>query len=115
MGTMRIADPDRASSELRLVAPGSTGDRRIRLGTAGLSAQQLRAGADLGGEGQRGCWVNSAAGSFGLSFGLAFSGAIMLATLAFNFTSLAEQSRAQSCRHPTRSGSLWLSRRMPNS
>jgi hypothetical protein len=113
MGTMRIADPDRASSELRLVAPGSTGDRRIRLGTAGLSAQQLRAGADLGGEGQRGCWVNSAAGSFGLSFGLAFSGAIMLATLASALP--AWPSRAQSCRHPTRSGSLWLSRRMPNS
>ncbi len=30
--------------------------------------------------------VNSAAGSFGLSFGLAFAGAIMLATLAFTFT-----------------------------
>ena len=30
--------------------------------------------------------VNSAAGSFGLSFGLAFAGAIMLATLAFVFT-----------------------------
>ena len=36
--------------------------------------------------------VNSAAGSFGLSFGLAFAGAIMLATLAISFTSLAEQS-----------------------
>jgi EmrB/QacA subfamily drug resistance transporter len=36
--------------------------------------------------------VNSAAGSFGLSFGLAFAGAIMLATLAFSFTRLAEQS-----------------------
>src|SRR5215211_5141905 len=36
--------------------------------------------------------VNSAAGSFGLSFGLAFSGAIMLATLAFSFTNLADQS-----------------------
>jgi EmrB/QacA subfamily drug resistance transporter len=36
--------------------------------------------------------VNSAAGSFGLSFGLAFSGAIMLATLAFSFTNLANQS-----------------------
>jgi EmrB/QacA subfamily drug resistance transporter len=36
--------------------------------------------------------VNSAAGSFGLSFGLAFAGAIMLATLAFSFTTLAEQS-----------------------
>src|SRR6478752_3119991 len=30
--------------------------------------------------------VNSAAGSFGLSFGLAFAGAIMLATLSFSFT-----------------------------
>jgi hypothetical protein len=36
--------------------------------------------------------VNSAAGSFGLSFGLAFAGAIMLATLAVSFTSLAESS-----------------------
>jgi EmrB/QacA subfamily drug resistance transporter len=36
--------------------------------------------------------VNSAAGSFGLSFGLAFAGAIMLATLAFTFTEMAESS-----------------------
>jgi EmrB/QacA subfamily drug resistance transporter len=36
--------------------------------------------------------VNSAAGSFGLSFGLAFAGAIMLATLAFSFTNLAQDS-----------------------
>ena len=36
--------------------------------------------------------VNSAAGSFGLSFGLAFAGAIMLATLAVSFTSLAYSS-----------------------
>jgi EmrB/QacA subfamily drug resistance transporter len=36
--------------------------------------------------------VNSAAGSFGLSFGLAFAGAIMLATLATSFTSLAQSS-----------------------
>ena len=36
--------------------------------------------------------VNSAAGSFGLSFGLAFAGAIMLATLSFLFTSMAEDS-----------------------
>jgi Na+/melibiose symporter-like transporter len=36
--------------------------------------------------------VNSAAGSFGLSFGLAFAGAIMLATLSFAFTSLAQSS-----------------------
>jgi len=36
--------------------------------------------------------VNSAGGSFGLSFGLAFSGAIMLGALSFIFTNLAEQS-----------------------
>jgi len=36
--------------------------------------------------------VNSAAGSFGLSFGLAFAGAIMLATLSFAFTAQAEDS-----------------------
>jgi hypothetical protein len=36
--------------------------------------------------------VNSAAGSFGLSFGLAFAGAIMLATLSIAFTTLAEDS-----------------------
>ena len=51
--------------------------------------------------------VNSAAGSFGLSFGLAFAGAIMLATLSFAFTSMAEDStvlpRPSSSRSPTRS------------
>jgi EmrB/QacA subfamily drug resistance transporter len=36
--------------------------------------------------------VNSAAGSFGLSFGLAFAGAIMLATLSLLFTNLADDS-----------------------
>jgi EmrB/QacA subfamily drug resistance transporter len=37
--------------------------------------------------------VNSAGGSFGLSFGLAFAGAIMLMTLAFTFTREAEDSK----------------------
>jgi len=36
--------------------------------------------------------VNSAAGSFGLSFGLAFAGAIMLATLSLTFTNMANAS-----------------------
>jgi EmrB/QacA subfamily drug resistance transporter len=36
--------------------------------------------------------VNSAAGSFGLSFGLAFAGAIMLAVLSYSFNHLSEQS-----------------------
>ncbi len=36
--------------------------------------------------------VNSAAGSFGLSFGLAFAGALMLAMLSWTFTDLAHDS-----------------------
>jgi EmrB/QacA subfamily drug resistance transporter len=36
--------------------------------------------------------VNSAAGSFGLSFGLAFAGAIMLASLSIAFTQMANDS-----------------------
>src|SRR4029079_14439591 len=36
--------------------------------------------------------VSSAAGSFGLSFGLAFSGAIMLATLSIASTQMANDS-----------------------
>lgn len=36
--------------------------------------------------------VNSAAGSFGLSFGLAMAGGIMLAALSFSFTNLTKQS-----------------------
>jgi hypothetical protein len=37
--------------------------------------------------------VNSASGSFGLSFGLAFAGAIMLATLSVAFTQMAQDSK----------------------
>jgi len=36
--------------------------------------------------------VNSAAGSFGLSFGLAMAGGLMLAALSFSFTHLTESS-----------------------
>ena len=36
--------------------------------------------------------VNSAAGSFGLSFGLAMAGGILLATLTLSFTNLTESS-----------------------
>jgi EmrB/QacA subfamily drug resistance transporter len=36
--------------------------------------------------------VNSAAGSFGLSFGLAFAGGVMLAALSFTFVSMTEAS-----------------------
>jgi MFS family permease len=40
--------------------------------------------------------VNSAAGSFGLSFGLALAGGVMLAALAFGFTTQAESSEVLS-------------------
>jgi hypothetical protein len=40
--------------------------------------------------------VNSAAGSFGLSFGLAFAGAIMLATLSGAFTRMSDDSEVLS-------------------
>jgi hypothetical protein len=36
--------------------------------------------------------VNSAGGSFGLAFGLAFAGAIMLASLSLIFTNMADSS-----------------------
>jgi len=36
--------------------------------------------------------VNSAAGSFGLSFGLAFAGGVMLATLSLTFVTMSESS-----------------------
>jgi hypothetical protein len=36
--------------------------------------------------------VNSAAGSFGLSFGLAMAGGVMLATLALTFTTMVQSS-----------------------
>lgn len=38
--------------------------------------------------------VNSAAGSFGLSIGLAIAGGLLLAALSFSFTSLTEESEA---------------------
>ena len=40
--------------------------------------------------------VNSAGGSFGLSFGLAFAGAIMLASLSLVFTHMADSSNVLS-------------------
>ena len=56
--------------------------------------------------------VNSAAGSFGLSFGLAFAGAIMLATLSFTFTHMADvEHRAR--RRPSSSRSRTRSRTTP--
>ena len=66
--------------------------RRIRTGYAGLPAQQLHLAPISEERISEAAGVNSAAGNFGLSFGLAFAGAIMLATLAFLFTSMSEES-----------------------
>ena len=46
--------------------------------------------------------VNSAGGSFGLSFGLAVAGAVMLAALSFSFTAKAEASSVLSPAEQTR-------------
>ena len=48
------ADPDRAAGGFRLVPRHPAGDRGVGLGLAGVAAQQLHAGSDLGGAGQRG-------------------------------------------------------------
>ena len=45
--------------------------------------------------------VNSAAGSFGLSFGLAFAGGIMLAALSLGFTTQADASTVLSAEEQT--------------
>ena len=55
--------------------------------------------------------VNSAGGSFGLAFGLAFAGAIMLGSLSLVFTHLANESEVLS--PPSSSGSRRASRRTP--
>ena len=57
--------------------------------------------------------VNSAAGSFGLSFGLAVAGGVMLATLSIAFTNMA--GRAPSSHRPSSSRSRRPSRRTPRS
>ena len=62
--------------------PGSARRRGIRARAARLPAQQLHAVADREERVSEAAGVNSAAGSFGLSFGLALGGAMMLATLS---------------------------------
>ena len=55
--------------------------------------------------------VNSAAGSFGLSPGLAFAGAIMLATLSIAFTDMAQASTVPAGRTATRRAGAGRGRR----
>ena len=88
--------PIRAAGRLRMVAGDSPCHRRFRSRPAGVAAQQLHARADRAERISEAAGVNSAGGSFGLSFGLAVAGAVMLATLAFSFTNLAESSEVLS-------------------
>ena len=62
------------------------------LGLLGVPAQQLRACPISEERVGEAAGVTSATGSFGLSFGLAFAGAIMLATLSIAFTNMTESS-----------------------
>ena len=91
-GVDRHPHPAGAQGGLGL-APGDPADalgRRARLLASQLNNYALapiseeRVGEAAG--------VTSATGSFGLSFGLAFAGAIMLATLSIAFTNMAESS-----------------------
>ena len=99
----------RADSGWYLLGP--TGDRRIGLGPAGLSAQQLHAGADLGGEGQRGRWSQLGRG---ILRAVLRTGILRRHHAGHARFLLHEpgRRRAPSCRRPTRSGLPWLSRRM---
>ena len=65
-------------------APGSASSPPSSTTTRSPRISEERVGEAAG--------VTSATGSFGLSFGLAFAGAIMLATLSIAFTNMAESS-----------------------
>ena len=86
-------DPDRAPGGLRLVPRGPADDRRGRDWACWCpSSTTTRWRRSPRSASARPPASNSAAGSFGLSFGLAFAGAIMLATLSIAFTTMAEAS-----------------------
>ena len=62
---------------------------------------------DLRGADQRGGRRELRGGIFGLSFGLAFAGAIMLATLSFAFTNMAEEAPCFTATSSSRSPTRW--------
>jgi hypothetical protein len=83
----RHGRPHRRRSPLaggRRVGRGTAGDRHRHDDYALSPISEERVGEAAG--------VTSATGSFGLSFWLAFAGAIMLATLSISFTNMAESS-----------------------
>ena len=107
------AAPDRAAGGLRL-GPRRPADRSPGRAWAcwSRSSTTTRSSPISEERVSEAAGVNSAAGSFGLSFGLAFAGAIMLATLSIAFTNMAE-STARCCRRPSSSRSPTRSRTTP--
>ena len=87
------AAPDRPARALRLGARHPADHRRRRPRPARSRSSTTTRSRPISDERvSEAAGVNSAAGSFGLSFGLAFAGAIMLATLSIAFTQKAEDS-----------------------
>ena len=85
------AAADRAPGGVRLGPGDPAGRRRVRAGAARVAAQQLHARPVSEERVSEAAGVNSAAGSFGLSFGLAFAGAILW-QLSLAFTDMAQNS-----------------------
>ena len=95
-GGHRRADPRRAARGLGLVAGPAAADRGTGLGLLVSQLNNYTLSPITEERVSEAAGVNSAAGSFGLSFGLAFAGAIMLATLSFTFTTMSDNSKVLS-------------------
>ena len=106
-GGDRGADPDRAPRRVRLGSHRPAGDRGSGLGLLVSQLNNYTLSPISEERVSEAAGVNSAAGSFGLSFGLAFAGAIMLATLAFTFTNMAEASTVLPPASSNRSRRCW--------
>ena len=81
-GVVTAADRPRADSGWYLVVPLAIAGAGLGLLVSQLNNYTLAPVSEE--RVSEAAGVNSAAGSFGLSFGLAFAGAIMLATLSFS-------------------------------
>jgi hypothetical protein len=86
------AGPARAPGRLRPVPRDPLIIRGIRVGPVGSQLNNYTLSPISEERVSEAAGVNSAAGSFGLSFGLAFAGAIMLAALSITFTNMVHAS-----------------------
>ena len=88
-----VLRPDRAPGRLGLVPAAPTGHRGVAASGCWSRSSTTTRWRPISEERvSEAAGVNSAAGSFGLSFGLAFAGAIMLAALSITFTAMADAS-----------------------